>query len=313
MPRQSRPIEKKFFVSKDFLLSPEAEPVRAMARSIYPFYLREAIRRGEKIELNAVPVLDDRFMNSHQARWIRILAETTYAQISMKQQKVHHTVVFFGSAQIPRTQAAGQRLKEAVSSGDRQAIARAERLVEFSGYYDQARELAARLTRWSMEVGTPENPQPFVICTGGGPSFMEAGNRGAHEVGGKSLALNITLPHEQRSSRYISPELNYHFHYFFTRKFHFIYRAKALVVFPGGYGSLDELFEVLNLVKCGIVIKNMAVILYGSRFWKRVIDFDFMLECGVIHEEDLKIFSYVDTVEQAFEMLKTHLAGYLKR
>jgi len=313
MSKQQRPDEKKFFVSKDFLLSPEAAPVRAVAESIYPFYLRAAFKAGDKVEFNPVPVLDDRFMNSHQARWVRILAETTYAQIMMKQLKVHHTVVFFGSSQIPETAVAEERLNEVVSSGNQQAIKQAEKIVEFSAYYEQARQLSARLTRWSMEVGTPDNPQPFVVCTGGGPSMMEAGNRGAQDVGGKSVGLNIYLPHQQDSNPYISPELNFLFNYFFTRKFHFIYRAKALVVFPGGYGCLDELFEVLNLIKCEKIIKHMAVLLYGSQFWKRVIDFDFMMESGVIDEADLRLFSYADTVEAAFEMLKDHLSGYLKK
>ena len=177
MPKHPHPDEKKFFVSQDFLLSPEAAPVRAVAESIYPFYLRAAFKAGDKLEFNPVPVLDDRFMNSHQARWVRILAETTYAQIMMKQLKVHHTVVFFGSSQIPETSVAEERLNEVVSSGDQQAIKQAEKIVEFSAYYEQARQLSARLTRWSMEEGTPDNPQPFVVCTGGGPSMMEAGNR----------------------------------------------------------------------------------------------------------------------------------------
>ena len=313
MPKQTRTNEKNFFVPTDFLLSPEAAPVRAVAESIYPFYLRAALKRGDKVELNPVPVLDERFMNSHQARWVRILAETTYTQITMKQLRIHHTVVFFGSAQIPETPVAEERLKEAALTGDRKAVKQAGKIVEFSAYYGQARELAARITRWSIEAGSPATPQPFVVCTGGGPSLMEAGNRGAPDAGGKSVGLNIYLPHEQKSNPYISPELNFHFNYFFTRKFHFIYRAKALVVFPGGYGSLDELFEVLNLIKCEKIIKNMAVVLYGSRFWKRVIDFDFMVESGVIHQADLRMFSYVDTVEAAFEMLKAHLSGYLKK
>jgi uncharacterized protein (TIGR00730 family) len=313
MTKTTQPYEKKFFVPKDFLLSPEAAPIRAVAESMYPFYLRAAFKAGHNVETNHLPVLDDNFMNSHQARWVRILAETTYAQITMKQLKVHNTVVFFGSAQIPEPEVAKQRLQKAVSSGDKKAVARARKVVGFSVYYEQARELSARLTRWSLESGNVENPQPFVVCTGGGPSMMEAGNRGAQDAGGKSVGLNITLPHEQMPNPYIAPDLNFIFHYFFTRKFHFIYRAKALVVFPGGYGSLDELFEVLNLIKCEKIIKNIAVILYGSRFWKQVIDFDFMLESGVINEADLEMLSYADTVETAFEMLKAHLTSYLKK
>jgi len=300
-------------VPRDFLLSPEAHPVRAVAQSIYPFYLRAAYKHGAKIETKPVPVLDNVFMNSHEARWVRILAETTYAQVTMKRLGVHSTIVFFGSAQSPDTETARRCLQKARKSGNKKEIARCKKVYEISAYYDQARELAARLTTWAMEHGSPEQPQPFAICTGGGPSIMEAGNRGAHDVGGKSVGLNIFLPHEQKANPYISSELNFHFHYFFTRKFHFFYRAKALVVFPGGYGSLDELFEVLNLIKTRKIIKQMAVILFGSKFWKRVIDFDYMAETGVIHRSDLECFTYADTVEEAYETLIANLQRYLKK
>lgn len=303
----------KHFVPKDFLLSPEAHPVRTVAESTYPFYLRAAFRRGDKVEINPVPVLDDVFMNSHEARWVRILAETTYAQVSMKRLGVHSTIVFFGSAQIPDAENAEKSLQKARESGDENELARCEKIYEVSTYYGQARELAARLTSWAIQQGNPEQPQPFAICTGGGPSIMEAGNRGANDVGGKSVGLNIFLPQEQEPNPYITPELNFHFHYFFTRKFHFIYRAKALVVFPGGYGSLDELFEVLNLVKTGKVIKQIAVILFGSKFWKRVVDFQYMAETGVIHKSDLDCFTYADTVDEAYESLTAHLQRYLKK
>ncbi|MEA2063408.1 MAG: LOG family protein [Gemmatimonadota bacterium] len=304
---------RKCYVPQDFLLSPEAAPVRAVAESIYPFYLRAAYKRGDKVEPQPVPVCDDRFMNSHQARWVRIVAEITHAQIMMKKHKVHHTVVFFGSAQIPEPEVTRERLEDARSSGDEQAEKQALKEMEISDYYDQARELAARLTRWSMDAGTPENPQPFVVCTGGGPSMMEAVNRGAHEVGGKSVGLNITLPTEQEPNPYISPELNFHFHYFFTRKYHFLYRAKVMVVLPGGYGSLDELFEGLNLIRCGKIVKNMAIVLYGSRFWKKVINFDTLVEWGVIYEEDKRMFTYADTVESAFNTITDHLSRFIKK
>jgi len=300
-------------VPRDFLLSPEAQPIRSVAESLYPGYLRACLRRGDQAGMEPVPVLDEAFMNSQEGRWVRILAETTYAEISMQKHKVHHTVVFFGSAQIPEKPKAAEMLRQARERADKKEIGRWERMLEISEYYGQARELAARLTRWALEKGAPGDPQPFVVCTGGGPSIMEAGNRGAHDVGGKSIGLNIFLPHEQASNPYISPELDFHFHYFFTRKFHFLYRAKALVVFPGGYGSLDELFEVLNLLKTRKILKSMAVVLFGSRFWKRVIDFEYLAECGVIHEDDLKAFSCADTVDEAFERLTGHLKKYLNR
>ena len=142
---------------------------------------------------------------------------------------------------------------------------------------------------------------------------MEAGNRGAADVGGKSVGLNIYLPHEQDPNPYISPELNFQFHYFFTRKFHFLYRAKALVVFPGGYGSLDELFEVLNLIKTEKVIKQIEVILFGSSFWKNVINFDYMVDCGTISADDVEMFRYADTVDEAYEVLTGHLRRYLPK
>ncbi len=313
MPHQQRRPNRKHFVSAEFLLSPEAQPVRVVAESTYPFYLRACERRGEKVELCPVPVLDDAYMNSHEARWVRILAETTYAQVKMKSLGMHNTVVFFGSAQIPSAEEATGRLDEARKSGDTKVIARAEKILEVSSFYEDARKLAARITSWSMEQGTPETPQPFAVCTGGGPSIMEAGNRGAADVGGKSVGLNIYLPHEQDPNPYISPELNFQFHYFFTRKFHFLYRAKALVVFPGGYGSLDELFEILNLIKTRKVVKQVEVILYGSTFWKNVINFDYMIDYGTISEADLELFSYADTVDEAYGKLTAHLQHYLHK
>ena len=265
------------------------------------------------MELCPVPVLDDKYMNSHEARWVRILAETTFAQVKMKSLGVHNTVVFFGSAQIPSPEQAEQRLEEARHKGDKQEVARVEKIKQVSRYYDDARKLAAKITSWALDHGSPESPQPFAVCTGGGPSIMEAGNRGAADVGGKSVGLNIYLPHEQDPNPYISPELNFQFHYFFTRKFHFLYRAKALVVFPGGYGSMDELFEILNLIKTNKVIKQVEVVLYGSEFWRNVINWDFMVEYGTISEKDLKMFSFADSVDEAYGKITKHLKRYLRR
>jgi uncharacterized protein (TIGR00730 family) len=287
--------EKKLTVKKEFLLSPQAQPIRKVAESLYPKYLLARLKHGESIEPMAVPVLDDTFMKSKEARWVRILAETTYAEVVMMEEKVKHTVVFFGSARI---QPPGHNAK---GSG-------AEKLAH---YYDECRELAHKITTWSLEKGSVDQPQPFVIATGGGPAIMEAGNRGATDAGGKTIGLNITLPMEQSCNPYISDEFNFDFHYFFTRKFHFSYRAKVLVAFPGGFGTFDELFEILTLIQTKKIEKPCKIILYGKEFWSRVVNFDYFVETGVISPEDLDLFEVHDEVEPAFQTITSHLQRYL--
>jgi len=281
-------------LGREFLLSPQAEPVRKVAESLYPAYLKELVIAGKEINPVPIPVLDDDFMMSRTARWARILAETTFAEYVMDKNGVQHTVVFFGSARIhsPGTN----------KSPKTEALSR---------YYEECRQLSAKITRWSLEHGTEAHPQPFVITTGGGPAIMEAGNRGATEAGGKTIGLNIALPMEEKPNPYITPDYNFYFHYFFTRKFHFTYRAKMLVAFPGGFGTLDELFELLTLIQTKKIKKRCGILLYGREFWEKTINFEHLVESGVISENDLALFKIVDDVDTAYKLSIQELETYL--
>lgn len=220
---------------------------------------------------------DEEFLGSPAARSIRILSEYFKPLDQFRREMIRDTIVFFGSARIP-------------ADGDH-PLAR---------YYKEAQELARRITEWSESL---KKPLRFVVCTGGGPGIMEAANRGAKEAGGKSIGLNIGLPFEQWPNPYITPELCFEFHYFFMRKFWFAYLAKALVVFPGGFGTLDELSELLTLTQTRKLEKKMIILLYGSEFWRDVLRFDRMVEYGVISKEDLELFQYVDDPEEAERIL----------
>jgi uncharacterized protein (TIGR00730 family) len=190
------------------------------------------------------------------------------------------------------------------SAEERQKLAVARKAVAVSRYYEEARTLAFKLTRWSASL---QKERRFVVCSGGGPGIMEAANRGALEAGGPSIGMNISLPFEQFANPYISRDLAFEFHYFFMRKFWFVYLAKGLVVFPGGFGTLDEFFELITLVQTRKVIKEMCIILYGKAYWQDMINFKKMVEWGMISEEDLKLFHFVDDVDSAFAILKNHL------
>ncbi len=223
-----------------------------------------------------------------------MLSEYYYPLGQFRREKIHDTIVFFGSARI--------RSETRLPDGSRHPLAK---------YYDEARELARRLTEWSD--GLTGTDRRFVITTGGGPGIMEAGNRGASDAGGKTLGLNIGLPFEQMPNPYISETLNFEFHYFFMRKFWFAYLAKALVVFPGGFGTLDELFEVLTLVQTHKLNKNMIIVLYGSEFWNRIVNFQALSDWGLVSPEDLSLFDFADDVEQALHLLQDGLTRrYLK-
>jgi len=223
------------------------------------------------------------FLLSEGARKIRILTEVTYPEVRFAEQGVTDTIVFFGSARVPSP--------EENRSG---------KLGPFGLYYDRARDLARALTGWSLKNAVPLN-RNFVICTGGGPGIMEAANRGALDAGGKTVGLNIELPEEQNPNPYITDELNFDFHYFFTRKYWFLYYARALCVFPGGFGTLDELFETLTLQQMQSIRNVIPVFLFGKEFWKRTINFDYLAEIGMIASRDLGLFTMVDTVEEAME------------
>jgi uncharacterized protein (TIGR00730 family) len=258
------------------------------------------------------------FLNSPSARVMRILAEYLEPQMRFRQQKIHDTVVFFGSARIvSREKAEGllqeaqHNLKQTATKEARAAMEAAKSALKMSKYYEEARQLAKMITEWSISLAT--TPARFVICSGGGPGIMEAANRGAAEAGGQSVGLGITLPMEQLPNPYITDALNFLFHYFFMRKYWFAYQAKALVVFPGGFGTLDELFEILTLLQTGKIAKKMAVIIYGRKYWDKVLNFDAFVEEGLVNPADLSLFQFADTPVDAFEKIKAGLETFYLR
>lgn len=240
------------------------------------------------------------FINSKEARELRILSEYLEPRNRFVKHNVHKTIVFYGSARLISSNDLEHRLKQARSADE---IKKATNLRLMARYYDECTELAKRLVEWTKSQHPHENQ--FYICTGGGPGIMEAGNKGASLVDrSKSIGLNISLPFEQFPNDFISEDLNFEFHYFFTRKLWFMDLAAAMVVFPGGFGTCDELFELLTLVQTGKKNK-IPIVLYGRDFWDRLINFEFMAECGLIEEEDINLFERVNTVEEAFNYL-TH-------
>jgi uncharacterized protein (TIGR00730 family) len=258
------------------------------------------------------------FLNSPDARVIRMLSEFLEPQRRFRWAKVRDTIVFFGSARLrPRAQAKKElRMLRAqaaksrrVSRKMRDALREAEVRVDMSRYYEDTVELARLMTQWSKRLA---NPNRFVVCSGGGPGIMEAANKGACMARGKSIGLNISLPFEQFANPYISEALNFEFHYFFMRKFWFVYPAKALVVFPGGFGTMDELMELLTLLQTDKIKKKVAVVVYGTEYWNRIINFEEMVNHGVISQEDLDLFKFLDTPEDAFEYLKQFLTREYK-
>jgi uncharacterized protein (TIGR00730 family) len=229
---------------------------------------------------------DDDFLKRSEGRPVRILAEYLSPMSDFRHHKIRDTIAFFGSARIMEMGGMGR-------------------------YYREARELARLVTNWSE---TLPGPRRFVVCTGGGPGIMEAANRGAQDAGGKTIGLNIGLPFEQQPNPFITPELSMEFHYFFMRKFWFAYPAKALIAFPGGFGTFDELFEILTLVQTQKLLKPMVLILYGSEFWKEVVNFDALVKHGMISASDLNLFQFADAPQSAFEILRDGLTEmYLKK
>lgn len=252
------------------------------------------------------------FLNSPDAREIRVLCEFIEPRTRLRKYNVRDTVVFYGSARIKSPEEARRKLREAEAAARRtprskkaqEELVMAQRQVEMSRYYADAVELSRLLTEWSIR----ERDRALYVCSGGGPGIMEAANRGARMVkGGRCIGFNISLPYEQKPNPYITPELNFNFHYFFIRKFWFVYLAKALVIFPGGYGTLDELFELLTLVQTGKTKKKMPIVIYGPEYWNKVLHFEPMAEYGMIDKADLKLFRFCDSPQEAFEYLRTHL------
>ncbi len=244
---------------------------------------------------------DPEFLLRRETRGLRIQLEMLKPEMEQQAQGIENTIVVFGSARFPAPEQAEKSMILAKETGDAAALALAERHLRNSRYYDQARRFARLVAAYSKP--RPPREQLF-ICTGGGPGIMEAANRGAHEMGMPNVGLNIALPHEQSSNPYVSPSLNFKFHYFAMRKMHFMMRAKALVAFPGGFGTLDELFEVIALVQTGKA-KPVPILLFGSGYWKRLIDFDVLIEEGSIAPEDLELFTYVDEPQAAWDAIKT--------
>jgi uncharacterized protein (TIGR00730 family) len=259
--------------------------------------------------------LDHNFLKSEDARPIRILAEYLEPQRRFKMQDIQDTVVFFGSARIHSREAAQYALDELIRSHGvgstrdvEEIVARGRRAVEWSRYYEEARVLARMLTEWSLSLGTSHHR--FVVTSGGGPGIMEAANRGATDAGGKTIGLNISLPHEQGPNPYITEGLHFEFHYFFMRKFWFAYLAKALVIFPGGFGTLDEMFELLTLMQTEKLAKQVQVLLYGSEYWDPILNMRPLVEWGAIAERDIDLLCRADTPDSAFDLLKAHLTKY---
>jgi uncharacterized protein (TIGR00730 family) len=245
------------------------------------------------------------FINSKDARTLRILSEYLEPQSRFRHYNITDTVVFFGSARALPGDVANANLEAAEETGEAKKIEKARSQVDLARYYDDARQLARMMTEWSKELESPE--KRFIVCSGGGPGIMEAANRGASEAAGLSIGLGITLPMETTNNEYITRELGFVFHYFFMRKFWFVYLAKALVVFPGGFGTMDELFELLTLVQTEKIGKRMPIVLYGKQFWDDVLNLDALVRWGTISEEDLKLFHIAATPQGAFEYLKTEL------
>jgi uncharacterized protein (TIGR00730 family) len=274
---------------------------------------------------------NDAYLNSPDGRILRILAEYSEPLARFRRERIQDTVVFFGSARFRALDEASADLELLENTGSQQPAPeeeqpsrepeletselrrrRAEAAVEMAHYYEDARQLAFKLTQWAKDLKSRRNR--FVVTSGGGPGIMEAANRGAWEAGGKTIGLNISLPFEQMPNRFITPALNFEFHYFFMRKYWFAYLAKALVVFPGGFGTLDEMFEILTLSQTQKLAKKITVVLYGSSYWQQVINLDILVDKGAVSPRDRELFQTVDTVDQAFETLRDGLTrNHLER
>ena len=267
------------------------------------------------------------FLNSADGRLLRIVSEYMEPLARFRREQIQDTVVFFGSARFRGREEADHALELLENTGSTQPapsheqpakapeiaagkatdlqLKRAEAAVKMARYYEDARRLAHMLTNWAMQI--PSRRARFVVTSGGGPGIMEAANRGAHEACGKTIGMNIRLPFEQAPNRYITPSLNFEFHYFFMRKLWFAYLAKALVVFPGGFGTLDEMFEILTLAQTHKLGNKITVVVYGPEYWKRVFNLDVLVETGAISPKDINLFQFAETPEQAFELLRKGL------
>jgi len=277
--------------------------------------MKKSIKEPKPLE-SALKAYDNKdFLHSKDGRIIRIMSEYLYPEQKLRRAGIKRTVIFFGSARFKSREDILDKIQEEKSllksaktvAGKKKIRKRLDELngnLKMSDYYEDARKLSYMLTDWS---NTLDKKERINISTGGGPGIMEAANRGAYEAGGKSIGLNISLPFEQVPNPYISPNLNFEFHYFFMRKFWLIYLAQIMIVFPGGFGTIDELMEILTLRQTGKMHSPKRIYLYSSKWWKNVINFDFLAEMGVIHKDDLKLFKFVNSPEEAFKLIKADL------
>jgi hypothetical protein len=277
---------------------------------------------GKKLKPQHAPKVsheDQKFLNSVPARPLRILGEYIHPLGQLKNEGIGDTIVMFGSARIESHETAQarytrlKRTKTGKMSAEklekhRAGLRNAKSSLEMSRYYEEARQLSHKLTTWALSLGP--KPRRFVVCSGGGPGIMEAANRGAYEAGGKSIGLSIELPHEQFANSYISPELSFNFKYFFMRKLWFAQIAKALIVFPGGFGTMDELWEMLTLLQTGKLPKHNLILIYGRKYWDEVLNWKAMVRWGTINEEEYKLLQFADTVDEAFDYVRAGLEKY---
>jgi uncharacterized protein (TIGR00730 family) len=259
---------------------------------------------------------NEEFLSSADGRALRILGEYLHPKSKFRKHKIMDTIVFFGSARLKskRDALADYKVINKINpktSGFAQKLRQSQLMVDMSRYYEDAVELSHRLTEWSLNLDTTANR--FIVCTGGGPGIMEAANRGAKKAGGYSIGLNISIPFEQFVNNYVTPDLSFEFHYFFMRKFWFAYLSKALIIFPGGFGTMDECFEVLTLVQTEKIKKKLLLVIYDEKYWKSIINFDVLLEKGMISEPDLKLLNFCSSVDEVFDKVVKHLEKHYSK
>jgi uncharacterized protein (TIGR00730 family) len=259
---------------------------------------------------------NEEFLSSADGRMLRMLSEYLQPQSKFRKHKIMDTIVFFGSARLKskrESRAQYNRIKKLNPKSARfaQKLREAQLGLNMSRYYEDAVELSRRLTEWSLNLETTANR--FIVCTGGGPGVMEAANRGAKKAGGYSVGLNISIPFEQYVNKYVTPDLSFEFHYFFMRKFWFAYLSKAFIIFPGGFGTMDECFEILTLVQTEKIKKKLLVVVYDEKYWKSVFNFDVLVEKGMISASDLKLFNFCSNVDEVFDKVIKHLQKHYSK
>jgi len=259
---------------------------------------------------------NEEFLSSADGRMLRMLSEYLQPQSKFRKHKIMDTIVFFGSARLKSKRESRDHYHKIKKLNPKSAkfaqkLREAQLMLDMSRYYEDAVELSRRLTEWSLNLETSANR--FIVCTGGGPGVMEAANRGAKKAGGYSVGLNISIPFEQYVNKYVTPDLSFEFHYFFMRKFWFAYLSKAFIIFPGGFGTMDECFEILTLVQTEKIKKKLLVVVYDEKYWKSVFNFDVLVEKGMISASDLKLFNFCNSVDEVFDKVVKHLQKHYSK